>query len=181
MQALPTVMPMKFSTLPAWTKLAAGVAGAFAVVGGTVVVTAAVTGSNAAQTGPQLLAPTATPYSPAPATGSPAATPNPAARAVALAVLEAEAQVLGIQPKELRTAFRAGTTLQTLAAQKSISEPQFEAQLTADLKPVLDRDVQQGTITATEEQLVLRRVATVVPNWDHVGAARPQPSASPTR
>ena len=102
MQALPTVMPMKFSTLPAWTKLAAGVAGAFAVVGGTVVVTAAVTGSNAAQTGPQLLAPTATPYSPAPATGSPAATPNPAARAVVLAVLEAEAQVLGIQPKELR-------------------------------------------------------------------------------
>src|SRR5438093_6137408 len=127
LQALPTVIPMDFSTLPSWTKLAAGVAGAFAVVGGTVVVTAAVTGSSAAQTSPQLLAPTAPPNSPAPAAISPAATPNPAARAVAAAVLEAEAQVLGVQPKELRADFRAGTTLQALAAQKSISEPQFEA------------------------------------------------------
>jgi hypothetical protein len=171
---------MNLSTLPAWTKLAMGAAGAFAVVGGTVVVTAAVTGSNLSQTSPQLVAPAATPYSPAPGTSSPAATPNPAARAIAAAVLQAEAQVLGIQPKELRTDFRSGTTLQTLAAQKNMSEAQFQTRLTADLKPILDQDVQQGTITSTQEQLVLTRVATVVPNWDHVAAPRQQPSQSPT-
>ena len=31
-----------------------------------------------------------------------------------------------------------------------------------------------------QEQLVLRRVGRVIPNWDHVGAARQQPTQSPS-
>jgi membrane-bound lytic murein transglycosylase B len=170
---------MNFSTLPAWTKVAAGAAGAFALVGGTVALTAAVTGSSLAPTGSQLVAPTATPVSPLPAVSAPTATPNPAARAVVTAVLQAEAQVLGIQPNELRADFKAGTTVQTLAAQKNISQAQFQAQLAADLEPILDQDVQQATITSTQEQIVLRRVGKVVPNWDHVGR-QPGPSPTPT-
>jgi hypothetical protein len=98
---------------------------------------------------------------------------------VAAAVLQAEAQVLGIQPTELRADFKAGTTVQTLAAQKNISQAQFQAQLAADLKPILDQDVQQATITSTQEQLVLRRVGRVIPNWNHVGR-QPAPSPTPT-
>ena len=170
---------MNFSTLPAWSKVAVGAAGAFAVVGGTVGLTAAVVGTSVNGTS---AAPSATPYTPAPATSTPSPTPspNPAARAVALAVLDAEAQVLGIQPAQLRADFRAGTTVQTLAARNGIAETQFEAQLTADLKPILDLDVQQGSITSAQEQLVLRRVGRVIPNWDHVGAARQQPTQSPS-
>jgi membrane-bound lytic murein transglycosylase B len=170
---------MNFSTLPAWTKIAAGAAGAFALVGGTVALTAAVTGSSLGPAGSQLVAPTATPASPLPPASAPGATPNPGARAMATAVLEAEAQVLGIQPKELRADFKAGTTVQALAAQKNISQAQFQTQLTTDLKPILDRDVQQATITSTQEQFVLRRVGQVIPNWDHVGRQAP-PSPTPT-
>ena len=169
---------MNFTTLPAWSKVAVGAAGAFAVVGGTVGLTAAVVGTSVHGSS---AAPSATPYTPAPATGSPsrAPSPNPAARVVAVAVLDAEAQVLGIQPAQLKADFRTGTTVQTLAAQKNITEAQFQAQLGADLKPTLDQDVQQGSITSAQEQLALRRVGRVIPNWDHVGAAR-QPTQSPT-
>jgi hypothetical protein len=171
---------MNFSTLPAWTKIVAGAAGAFALVGGTVALTAAVTGSSLGPAGSPSLAPTATPTSPLPAASAPGATPNPAARAVAVAVLEAEAQVLVIQPKELRADFKAGTTVQALAAQKNISQAQFQTQLAADLKPILDQDVQQATITSTQEQLVLRRVGKVIPNWDHIGRqATPSPTPTP--
>jgi membrane-bound lytic murein transglycosylase B len=170
---------MQFPTLPAWAKVALGTAGAFAVVGGTVGLTAAVTSNGLNPPPTQAAAPTAAPYSPAPAS-TPPSTPNPAARAVAVAVLEAEAQVLGLQPKELRADFRAGTTVQALAAQRSITEAQFQTQLTADVKPLLDQDVQQGTITSTQEQSVLRRLGRVIPNWAHVGAARQQPSPTPT-
>ena len=179
MQTLPTLVVMNFSTLPAWARVAVGAAGALGVVGGTIALTAFVTGSNLDQPPAELAAPTTTPSPPAP-TPRPSGTPNPALRVVAAAVLEAEAQVLGIQPRELRSDFKAGTTLQSLAAQKNISEAQFKAQLAADLKPILDQDVQQGTITSAQEQAVLRRVAAVVPNWDHVGAARQHPAQSPT-
>jgi hypothetical protein len=97
-----------------------------------------------------------------------------------MAVLQAEAQVLGLGPNALRGDFRAGTTLQALAAQRSITEAQFQTQLVADVKPILDQDVHQGTITSTQEQNVLRRLGRVVPNWSHVGGARQQPSPSPT-
>jgi membrane-bound lytic murein transglycosylase B len=169
---------MQFSTLPAWAKVALGASASFAVVGGTVALTAAVTGAGLTPPSSQA-GPTATPSSSAPATPTPVRTSNPAARALALALLQAEAQVLGIQPQQLRADFRAGTTVQTLAAQKSISEADFQTQLLADVKPLLDQGVRQGTITSTQEQSVLRRLGKVIPNWSQVGAPR-RPSPTPT-
>ena len=169
---------MNFSSLPAWAKIVGGASGAFAVFGGTVALTAAVTGSQNTALPPVM--PAATPSASAPPTSSPVPSPNPAARAMAVAVLEAEAQVLGVQPADLRADFRAGTTVQALAARKSLDEAQFQTQLVADVRPLLDQDVQRGTITSTQEQNVLRRLGEVVPNWDRVGAAHRQPSPSPT-
>ena len=167
---------MQLSTLPAWTKVALGTAGAFAVVGGTVALTAAVTTTGVNPPTTQATAPS---NSPAPAATPGQPTPAPAARAAAAAVLQAEAQVLGVQPKDLRAEFRAGTTLQALAAQKGLGEAQFQTQLVAGVRPLLDQDVQQGTITSAQEQNVLRRLGKAVPNWDHVGGARQQPSPIP--
>jgi hypothetical protein len=177
-------MRFNLSALPSWTRLAAGAAGAVVMVGGTVALTSAVTGSSlggglgggTAHLTSLSPTPAASPSpSPSASGGGQARAASPAARAVAAAVLEAEAQVLGVQPQQLRAELRSGTTLQALAGQRGLDESQFASRLAADARPLLDRDVQQGTITASQEQAVLARVARTVPNWDRTPAPTSRP------
>jgi membrane-bound lytic murein transglycosylase B len=174
-------MHFNLSALPSWTRLAAGAASAVAMVGGTVALTSAVTGNSLGAATAHLTSISPSPPSPSPSPSASGQAPaaSPAARAVAAAVLEAETQVLGVQPQQLRSELRSGTTLQALAGQRGLDESQFASQLAADVRPLLDWDVQQGTITASQEQAVLARLARTVPNWDRTPAAI-SPSPTPT-
>jgi len=176
-------MRFNLSALPPWTRLAAGAAGAVAIVGGTVALTSAVTGHSLGGATAHLTSASPSPAasaSPSPSVGGRSRAASPAARAMAAAVLEAEAQVLGVQPQQLRSELRSGTTLQALAGQRGLDEPQFASQLAAAAKPLLDKDVQQGTMTASQEQAALARLGRTVPNWDRAPAAtRPSPTPTP--
>jgi membrane-bound lytic murein transglycosylase B len=160
-------------------KLAVGAAGGIVVAAGVVVITASATGLHLA--GSSQPAPV-TASSPAPV---PSASPmrpaaDPAARAMNQAAAQAEAQVLGIQPKELAADLRKGTTVHQLADQKGISQADFQARFKAALTPLLDQEVQRGTLTAQQEQQFLKRVGTRIPNWDQAPGQRPTPTPTPT-
>jgi hypothetical protein len=76
-----------------------------------------------------------------------------------------------------------------LADQKGISQADFQTKLTTDMKPMLDHDVQQGTLTGAQEQVILQRVGQKIPNWDQPArqlkrslpdaTPAPQPAATP--
>jgi hypothetical protein len=160
-------------------KLAVGAVGGLVVATGIVVITASATGFHL--TGSSQPAPV-TAASPAPA---PSASPqrpaaNPAARTMNQAVAQAEAQVLGIQPKELTAALRKGTTVHQLADQTGIAQADFQARFTPALTTLLDQDVQQGTLTTQQEQQFLKRLGTRIPNWDQAPAQKAQPTPTPT-
>ncbi|MBO0687505.1 MAG: hypothetical protein J2P45_30510 [Candidatus Dormibacteraeota bacterium] len=172
-------MQFNLLALPAWIKLAAGAAGGLLLVGGAAGVTAAVMGAHP-WSGAEQTAASSSPAASPSAAATPHASPSPATKALSAAVLQAEAQVLGLQPKQLRAAIRSGTTLQTLASQQNLTESQFQAQLSVDLKPLLDQDLQQGTISSAQEQSTLNRLGRRIPNWNRTPAAGAKPSPSPT-
>jgi hypothetical protein len=162
-------------------KLAVGALGGLVVAVGVVVITASAAGVNltalhsSSQPGPAAPTPAS---SASPATGR--ATPNPATRAVNQAVLQAEAQALGVQPKELQKDFRQGLTLHQVADQKGVSQADFQSRFQAGVKTILDQDVQQGRLTAQQEQQALTRLGRRGPAWDAVPGKRPQASPSPS-
>lgn len=162
--------------LPAWIKVAAGAAAGLLLVGGTAGLTAAVMGAHPWSGAAQKAATSSPAASPPPANAS----PSPATKALNTAVLQAEAQVLGLQPTELRADIRSGTAVQTLASQKNLTEAQFQTQLTADVKPLLDQDLRQGTISSAQEQSTLTRLGKRIPHWKPGPTARAKPSPSPT-
>jgi hypothetical protein len=155
-------------------KLALAALGALAVAAGVVVLTVAATGSR--------ISLPSQPATSTPATGSvpsPAATPatgqgpaNPAALTVRKAAVQAEAQALGMQPKDLVAGLRKGQTVHQLADQKGLSQGDFQAQFTRELTVLLDQDVQQGSLTAQQEQQALKRLASGVPNWDQAAKTK---------
>src|ERR1700693_413409 len=59
-------------------------------------------------------------------------------RAIARAVFESEADVLGITPKTLREDLRKGQKVSDLARDKGITKEQFETKLIASVKPRLE-------------------------------------------
>jgi cobalamin biosynthesis protein CbiD len=89
--------------------------------------------------------------------------------AVRVAVLEAEADVLGMKPEELRDALRSGKTVEQLAAAKGITKDQFADRLARNLKPRLDALVKAGKITEAEEDHVLKAIAKGhIPFWNGI-------------
>jgi membrane-bound lytic murein transglycosylase B len=160
-------------------KLALGAAGGLVVAVGVVVITASAAGIHL--TG-AAAAPSPSPTPSPSATARAGAQANPAARLVNQGALQAEAQVLGLQPKELTKDVRQGTTVHQLATQKGIAQADFQGRFTTALKAILDQDVQQGQLTSQQEQQALKRLANRIPNWDQVPqrAAQPSPSPSPT-
>ena len=101
------------------------------------------------------------------ATISPASDSHADRRAVRRAVVEAEADVLGIKPKELVKDLKAGQKVSDLAKTKGMTKEQFAARLTTKLKPRLEALVDHKVITKVEADRVLDRIAKgYVPFWD---------------
>ncbi len=110
--------------------------------------------------------------SPSPSSSSsPSAQTNPDRkadrRAVRLAVLEAEADVLGMKPEDLRKDLKAGQKVSDLAKDKGMAEAQFGAKLVANLKPRLETLVDHKQITQAQADRVLDRIAKGhIPWWN---------------
>jgi len=108
--------------------------------------------------------------SPSPSSSSPAQTnPDRKAdrRAVRMAVLESEADVLGIKPEDLRKDLKAGQKVSDLAKAKGMTEQQFATKLDAALKPMLETLVDHKQITQARADRILDRIAKGhIPWWD---------------
>ncbi|HET9410380.1 MAG TPA: hypothetical protein VFO75_00725 [Candidatus Dormibacteraeota bacterium] len=106
--------------------------------------------------------------SPSTATG-PSATHDSRAdrRAVVAAVIESEADVLGIKPEELRKDLKAGQKVSDLAKAKGMDKAQFTARLIASLRPRLEQLVDHKQITQAQADRVIDRISKGhVPFWD---------------
>lgn len=111
---------------------------------------------------------------------SPSPTPTPSAsstapatdhradrRAIAGAVFESEADVLGITPKTLRQDLRKGQKVSDLAKDKGMTKEQFETKLIASVKPRLAVLVEQKVITQAQADKVIDRISKgYIPFWD---------------
>lgn len=171
---------MNFASIPLAAKVGVGAIAGLALLGGGAAVGAHLGGGagvQASATTPIVASPAPTP----PAAGAVGA--NAANQAMRRAALQAEAQVLGVSLKQLDADFKAGRTVQQLAAAKGLSQDQFRAQFQQALKAQLDQAVASGTLTSTQEQRALTRLDAAIPNWSQVGkgaaAARPSPTPTP--
>jgi hypothetical protein len=113
---------------------------------------------------------------------SPTPNPNPSAtttapatdhktdrRAIARALFESEADVLGIAPKALRDDLGKGQKVSDLARDKGMSKDQFETKLIASVKPRLAALVDHKVITQAQADRVIDRISKGhVPFWDGV-------------
>lgn len=106
---------------------------------------------------------------------SPSPAPVPTANShavrhpVAKAVIDSEAEVLGIKPEELREDLKAGKTVADLAKAKDITQEQFETRLIAALKPRLEALVDRKQITQVQADRILDRIAKGhIPFWNGV-------------
>lgn len=111
---------------------------------------------------------------------SPSPSPKPAAgttqpstdrhadrRAMRRAVIEGEADVLGITPQTLVKDLRSGQKVSDLARDKGMSKDQFATKLAANLKPRLEQLVDSKAITQAQADKVLDRISKgYVPFWD---------------
>jgi len=106
--------------------------------------------------------------SPSPSSTS-TSTPNRHAvrAAVVRAVVDSEAQVLGIKPEELAKALRDGKKVSDMARAKGMTRAQFALRLLADLTPRLEALVHNHTITQRRVDRIIARIASGhVPFWD---------------
>jgi hypothetical protein len=119
---------------------------------------------------------------------SPTPTPTPSAstkapatahdrgdrRAIARAVFESEADVLGITPKTLRQDLRKGQKVSDLAKDKGMTKEQFETKLIASVKPRLAALVDHKVITQAQADKVIDRISKgYIPFWDGLHRAAP--------
>jgi membrane-bound lytic murein transglycosylase B len=119
---------------------------------------------------------------------SPTPTPTPSAstkapatvhdrgdrRAIARAVFESEADVLGITPKTLRQDLRKGQKVADLAKDKGMTKEQFETKLIASVKPRLAALVDHKVITQAQADKVIDRISKgYIPFWDGLHPAAP--------
>ena len=90
-------------------------------------------------------------------------------RAERRAVIEAEADILGIKPAQLVKDLRAGQKVSDLARDKGMTKEQFAARLAVNLKPRLEVLVDAKVITQAQADKLLDRIAhDYVPFWDGV-------------
>jgi hypothetical protein len=159
---------MNLSSIPLAAKIGLPALGVLALAGGAAAAALHFSGSASGAPAPASSSPVVS--SPAPGQGSNKKVINDA-------MLQAEAQVLAIDRKTLATDLKQGATVQQLATQAGISQSQFQAKLIQDVKPLLDQDVNQGTLTSAQEQTTMSRLSRSIPHWNQ--AARPRPSQSP--
>jgi hypothetical protein len=123
-----------------------------------------------------------------------AATPNPtskphasakampasrtARRAVALAVFESEADVLGIAPKTLRADLKQGQKVSDLARDKGMTKQTFAAHLVLSVRPRLEQLVTKNVITQAQADKVIDSINKGhVPFWNGL---HPRKTAAPS-
>jgi membrane-bound lytic murein transglycosylase B len=106
---------------------------------------------------------------PTPAASAKPSVPDPRSdrRAIFRAVIESEADVLGITPKTLREDLRKGQKVSDLAKDKGMTKEQFEAKLIASARPRLETLVDQKVITQAQADRAIDRISKgYVPFWD---------------
>jgi hypothetical protein len=117
------------------------------------------------------LAQAATPSpTPKPSASAPAK-PDPRSdrRAIRRAVLESEADVLGIAPETLRADLRKGQKVSDLARDKGMTKEQFETRLLAILRPRLEDLVGHKVITQAQADRVADRISKGrIPFWNGI-------------
>lgn len=90
-------------------------------------------------------------------------------RAIAKAVFESEADVLGMKPQELRAALKSGKSIEQLAAARGMNKDQFADKLVAVLRPALDKLVDDHRITKAQADHVIDRIQHgKIPFWSGV-------------
>jgi hypothetical protein len=94
---------------------------------------------------------------------------HPDRSAVRMAVIESEAEVLGVTPQTLIKDLRAGQKVSDLARDKGITQEQFEARLVANLRPRLETLVDKKVITQAQADRLLDRISKGhIPFWDGI-------------
>ena len=100
-------------------------------------------------------------------TAKPTPNAHPDRHAVRAAVIESEADLLGITPETLVKDLRAGQKVSDLARDKGITQEQFEARLGASLKPRLETLVDKKVITQAQADRLLDRISKGhIPFWN---------------
>ncbi len=90
-------------------------------------------------------------------------------RAIRRAVVESEADVLGITPKTLVADLKAGQKVSEAAKDKGMTKEQFEIKLVVNLKPRLEALVDKKVITQAQADKTLDRISKgYVPFWDGI-------------
>lgn len=93
------------------------------------------------------------------------------------AYLAAAASALGMQPAEVSTALKNGTSLSQLAQQKGVSESDFRSKLISNLQPQLDQAVAGGKLTKDQESALIQHLQTgPLPYWTNAPKAKASPS-----
>ena len=94
---------------------------------------------------------------------------HPDRRAIALAIIESEADVLHLTPAQLRQDLKRGQTVADLAKDRGTDKDKFAAALTTNLKPRLAALVGKGVITQTQADKVLDRITKGhIPFWNDI-------------
>jgi hypothetical protein len=102
------------------------------------------------------------------ATPAPAHTARPGV-AVRAAVVESEADVLGITPKVLVADLRHGQKVSDLAKDKGMNKEQFALKLVANLRPRLEQLVDRKVITQAQTDKIIDRISKGhIPFWDGI-------------
>jgi hypothetical protein len=90
-------------------------------------------------------------------------------RAIRRAVIESEADILGIKPETLLKDLKAGQKVSDLAKDKGMTKEQFETRLVANLRPRLEVLVDHKVITQAQADKLLDRISKgYVPFWDGI-------------
>ena len=90
-------------------------------------------------------------------------------RAIRRAVIESEADVLGISPETLVKDLKSGQKVSDLAKDKGMTKDQFAGKLAANLKPRLEALVEKKVITQAQADKALDRISKgYVPFWNGI-------------
>lgn len=100
-------------------------------------------------------------------TAKPSTNAHPDRHAVRAAVIESEADILGVTPQTLVKDLKAGQKVSDLARDKGITQEQFETRLVASLKPRLETLVEKKVITQAQADRLLDRISKGhIPFWN---------------
>ena len=100
-------------------------------------------------------------------TAKPSTNAHPGRHAVRAAVIESEADILGVTPQTLVKDLKAGQKVSDLAKDKGMTQEQFETRLVANLKPRLETLVEKKVITQAQADRLLDRISKGhIPFWN---------------